>query len=72
MDIANIDSRVGLLTYLAQMRAELEEGATDCENTDLAAFREAAEAWITDSQQALASNPWQAAAEVLRAGKGYE
>lgn len=68
-----VHDRETFLLYLAQLRAELgTKQPGDWENDDLQRFLEAMQAWASDWNGTFGANPWQHAADLLYAARGYE
>jgi len=74
MDHTDVHDRAGFARYVVKLLAELDdpELAQKWENTDLRSFLEMMEAWASDSEKPVNSNPWRHAADVVRAGLIYE
>ncbi|RUM18045.1 hypothetical protein EFQ99_33610 [Rhizobium vallis] len=72
MNIENVIDQQSFLKYLTSMRTDFEIGAVRWENTDLASYLEAMNAWLKDSAPQSEANPWKLAAFLLQAGAFYE
>jgi hypothetical protein len=72
MDVEQVQDRKSFIEFVAAMRNELQAGAKDWENVDLADFLEAMAAWAHDSDSSADPNPWRHAAALMRAGTLYE
>jgi hypothetical protein len=74
MDPSFVYDRNTFVEFLRHMSNSLADplSAAEWENTDLATFLEAMEAWTSDWKKPLPDNPWQLAATVLAAAKIYE
>jgi hypothetical protein len=76
----SVDTQESLISFIAQLKADLEAHAGEWSNADLASFLEAMGAWIQDMDgyyrntgQTLSELPtWKILADILMAARTYE
>lgn len=69
---ANLSTQAELVTFIANLRADLEGNSGEWENADLPAYLEALQAWIADSDNLDDEPRWRLIAKALLAGSRYE
>ncbi len=68
---ANLSTQAELVTFIANLRADLESNSGEWKNADLAAYLEGLQAWVADSSNLDDEPRWRLLAKALLAGSRH-